>query len=154
MHHLISIVICLTLAGCGLDETTHRSDKPLSPAVACKNTPVSSFPFPLSTTDVYYYYHAGGLQEFEFFVRFTVDPKDLEKAVSDLPSDHDKTTQQHHFYTTAPIAGSPRLPEDKDLLWWSPDSVTNGFYYTTTNSQPFEIWADITHHTIYLCETD
>lgn len=97
------------------------------------------------------------MQEREYLVRFTVDPKDLDRAVSDLLLDYDKMTHEHHSYTYAPIADSPRLPEFsefKPMPWWSPNAVTNGFYRASTNGQPFAVWADVTHHTIYLCETD
>ena len=157
MRHVLLIVCCLALAGCGLDESTSRSDKPLTLKAARKIDCLSSLPFPPSTTDVYYFFHAGGLQECEFLVRFTVDPRDLEKAVGDLLLDNDRMTREHHFYTYVAFAGSPRLPEFgeyKPMPWWSPDAVTNGIYRASTNGQPFAVWADVTHHTIYLCETD
>jgi len=157
MRHLILSIVCLALVGCGLDQTLHRSDKPLSLAAASKDDWVSFLPFPASTSGVYYLWHSGGMQEYDLLVRFTIDPKDLDRTVSDLLLHHDKETREHHFYTSASIADSPRLPalrEFEPMPWWSPDSVTNGFYHASTNGQPFAVWADVTHHTIYLWESD
>jgi hypothetical protein len=101
------------------------------------------------------------MQAFEFFVRFTVDPKDLEKAVNDVLSDHDKTTRAQHSYTSLSIANAPPSPDEPFLLpmpWWNPRSITNGYYCGSTklpkNGSPFDVWVDTDRHTIYLCETD
>jgi hypothetical protein len=147
-------ILCLLLAGCGLDETLWRADKPVSRAVAANKI---SLPFPASTRDVYYVLHAGGLQELQMFVRFTVDPKDLDTAVRGLLSDQDPQAQQHHGYQSLPIAGAPHSPVFPGLLpmpWWTPDSITNGYYRGTTNGRPFYVWADISRHTVYLCTHD
>ena len=157
MRRVLFSFLLLALSGCGLDETLQRSDKALSLEEASKDATVSSLPFPPSTTDVYYVYHAGGMQEWEFFVRFTVDSNDLDKAVNDLLSNRDKTINEHHFYTFKPIADAPASPEESFLSpmpWWNPGSITNGYYRDSTNGQPCQIWADVTHHTIYLSETD
>jgi hypothetical protein len=154
MRHFVLSVLCLALTGCGWDQTTLRSDKPVSRAVASKDI---SLPFPPSTKDVYYVFHAGGMQEMQMLVRFAIDPKDLEGTVSNLLSDHDKVTQEHHFYISAPIGFAPHSPEFKDLLpmpWWKPDSITNGYYCGATNGQPFHIWVDVPQHTIYVCASD
>ena len=154
MRLLISSIVCLALAGCGLDQTTYRSDKPVSGQIASKNV---SVPFPSSAKDVYYVFHAGGMQEMQMFVRFTVDPKDVDSAVSNILSDHDTMTKEHHSYISIPAAGAPRSPVFPDLLpmtWWTPDTITNGYYQASTNGQPFYVWADVSQHTIYLCTHD
>jgi hypothetical protein len=157
-RYLIFSVFCLALAGCGLDQSTFRSDKPLSREAASKDESLSSFPFPASTTDVYYLSHAGGLQEYEFLVRFTVDQKDMDRIVSGLLLDLDKATHEHHFYSSASISDATPMPEYEEfqpIPWWSRVSLTNGFYYASTNSHPpIQVWADVTHHRIYLSETD
>jgi hypothetical protein len=145
---------CLALAGCGLDETLHRSDKPVSREVADK---AISVPFPASTKDVYYAFHAGGMQELQMFVRFTVDPKDLDSAVTGILSDHDRQAQEHHAYQSLPLAAAPHSPVFPELLpmpWWNPDAITNGYYRGSTNGRPFFVWADVSQHTVYLCTHD
>jgi len=158
MRWFVSICLCLALAGCGLDETTHRSDKPLSLEAAKKDIWISPTPFPTSAKDIYYFFHAGGLQEYENVVRFTVDSKDLNGSVSNLCADHDKATKENHIYTSTSIADAPRQPSNFSEFqlapWWNPNSITNGYYCGSTNGQPFDIWVDVSKHTIYLSETD
>jgi hypothetical protein len=91
----------------------------------------------------------------EMLVRFTVDPKDLDRTVSDLLSDNEKL--YGGSYVSASIADGPRPPEFKEFLpmpWWNPGSITNGYYRGTKNGRPVDIWVDVAQHTIYLCETD
>jgi len=154
MRYLILSFLCLTLAGCGLDETLYRADKPVSREVASKNI---SVPFPSSATDIYYVFHAGGMQELEMFVRFTVAPKDLDSAIGDILSDHDKMMRGHYSYPSLSIATAPSSPMFPELLpmpWWNPNSITNGYYRGSTNGQPFYLWVDVGQHMIYLCEHD
>jgi hypothetical protein len=154
MRYLFLSILCLALAGCGLDETNHRSDRPVSRELASKDI---SVPFPSSTTDVYYVFHAGGMQEWMLFVRFTVDPKDLDSAVDGILSDQNKVMKTHDSYPSLSIAAAgrgPVFPELSPMPWWSPDSITNGYYRGSTNAPPLYLWVDISKHTIYLCETD
>jgi hypothetical protein len=70
---------CIGLAGCHpFVETLHSSATPLTLEAARRDPWISSLPFPDSATDFHYVDHVGGMQEFDFFVRFTVDPKDLK----------------------------------------------------------------------------
>ena len=153
MRLFILSSFCLALAGCGLDQTTYRADKPVSAAAASKRIAV---PFPSSAKDVYYLFHAGGMQEMEMFVRFTVDPKDLDTAVTDILADHDKITREHHSYLSLPAPDAPRshFAGVTPMPWWTPDAITNGYYRASTNGQPFYVWADLSQHTVYLCTHD
>jgi hypothetical protein len=154
----IVLIICLSFVGCGLDETTHRSDKPLTLDAARADKWISSTPFPSSAKDIYYFYHSGGMQEYENVIRFTVDSNDLNSTVSNLCADYDKTTKEHHNYISTSIASAPRHPlnfsEFGISSWWNPNSITNGNYYGSTNGQPFDIWVNVSSHTIYLSKTD
>jgi hypothetical protein len=145
---------CMALAGCGWDQTTLRSDKPVSRAKATNDIAI---PFPPSARDVYYFFHAGGMQEFEMLVRFTVDSNELDSAVNDILSDHGKGYPEQIGHSSLPIASAPDSSAPADLLpmpWWNPKSITNGFYRACTNGQPFEIWADLSTHTVYLRASD
>jgi len=154
MRYFVISFFCLALTGCGLDETNHRSDKPVSREVASKDI---SVPFPASTTDVYYVFHAGGMQEWMMFVRFTVDPKDLDSAVDGILSDQNKVMKTHDSFPVLPNAAAQSAPVFAELLpmpWWRPGSITNGYYRGSTNAPPLYLWVDVSKHTIYLCETD
>jgi hypothetical protein len=159
----------MALAGCGLlvvissgmaflggcDETLHRSDEPVSREVASKAIGMS---FPPSAKDVYYLFHAGGMQEMEEFVRFTVDPKALDKTVSDLLAEHDKSYKEHNSYPQKAVTDTQFSPDAKFLPvdWWiDPFSITNGYFRgSSPDGRSIYIWADVANHTIYYCETD
>jgi len=145
---------CLALAGCGWDQTTLRSDKPVSRAKATNDI---AMPFPPSAREIYYFFHAGGLQEYQLFVRFTVESNELDRAVNDILADHDKGNQQQLGYSSLSIAEAPDSPAPADLQpmpWWNPKSITNGFYRAATNGQPFEIRVDLSTHIIYVSASD
>ena len=152
-------ILCLTLAGCGLDESLSRSDKPTSREAASKDI---SVPFPASAKDIYYVVHSGGMQEFQLFVRFTVDPQDMEKAVDDIFSDYDRKDQRHTIYPSVTIDEGPRGSEFSGMvrnlspmMWWNTDSITNGHYRGPTNELGYiHVWTDESQHTIFLCVHD
>jgi hypothetical protein len=158
MRYLV-LVGLLFLVGCGLDESLFRSDTPTSPEKARKDV---SFPFPSSAKDVYYVVHSGGMQEFELYIRFTVDPKELDKVVNDIFADYDNKMRAHNSYKTVPVEQAPRMEQDGFLAsklapgpWWNTDSITNGYYRSPTNKfLNVGIWVDISQHTIFFRDTD
>lgn len=116
-----------------------------------------SIPLPLSAKDIYYVFHAGGLQELDEYVRFTVDPNDLDGAVRDILSEHDKTFAETNSYPTLSIAAAPSSavpPHLSPIPWWSPNSITNGYYRGSMAGRPIYIWVDVSHHMVFVCETD
>ena len=156
MGRIFLSLFCIGLAGCHPFETLHRADTPLSLEAARRDPWISSLPLPDPATDFYYVDHVG-MQAFEFFVRFTVEPKDLENTVSNILSDHDKAIGSKNSYTSFPIANAPPSPEAPLLLhtsWWNPHSITNGYYRGSTTPRPLYMWVDTDRNTIYLCETD
>ena len=151
---IIGLLVFWVATFFGFDESLDRSDKPLTRAEAIKRI---SVPLPASARDVYFVSHSGGLQEFQFFTRFTVDPKDLDTAVSDLIADRDKQTHGHLTYTQLALSKAPPYPVYGALLpmpWWNIGSFTNGYYRSATEGQAFDIWVDADQHTIYLCTHD
>jgi hypothetical protein len=149
MKGFIFYFFCLLTAGCGLDETTYRADKPVSREAASKEIDI---PFPISATNVYYVFHAGGLQEYQLYVRFSVAPEDESNAVDRILT-HAGTNDS---YPSVPIANrmSPAYPDLSPMSWWKVDSITNGYCRSGTIGQPFYIWADLSQHTIYVHASD
>jgi hypothetical protein len=152
-------LFCLALGGCEWDESLSHSDTPLSREAASKRV---SIPFPASTSDVYYVIHSGGMQEFQLFVRFSAAPQEMQKAVADIFSDYGKKSQAQCVYTSVPVANGMRWSQISGtatallpMPWWDTDSITNGFYASSTNkSDNIHVWGDVAHHKIYLCITD
>ena len=150
MKELFICFLCLAAAGCGLDESTTRSDKPVSREAAAKGL---DFPFSTSATNIYYLVHSGGLQEFQMFVCFTVKAGDESNAVDEILADHDKRMGEYDSYPTVPIA-NVMSPPVTQMPWWTVNSITNGYSRGSTNGQPFYIWADLNQHTIYVHASD
>jgi hypothetical protein len=55
MKRFIMCFLCLATAGCRLDQTTSRADKPVSREAASKDIDI---PFLISATNFYYVVHA------------------------------------------------------------------------------------------------
>ena len=156
MWRLAVIFAGLILVGCDWDQVTHRADKPLSLAEARKEVWVSDLPFPSSATNVYYLFHAGGMQEHQWLVRFTVDDKDLSHTVDEFLAGLDKTRHTHDAFKSAAIPGAPASPDFNQFApmpWWNPGAIDKGFYRGTT-AEPLYLWVDVEKSTIYFCETD
>jgi len=150
MKGFLLIFLCLAFAGCGLDESTSRSDKPLSRDAAMKQ--IDGF-FPKSATNIYYYVHSGGMQEFQSFVRFAVDAGEESNAVNEIIADHTKSRGEYDSFPVVPIANMMNWSESQ-MPWWAVNSITNGYSRGSTNGQPFYIWADLSQHTIYVHASD
>jgi hypothetical protein len=117
-----------------------------------------SLPLPQSARDIYYLEHSSGMQEYELFVRFSVDPSELDKAVNDILVDHDRTMQRKpSSYPKISIAAAPQTPEFRRFLpmtWWAPNAITNGYYRGENGATVFHVWTDTDHDTIFVCATD
>src|SRR6185312_342222 len=132
-------LVCLATAGCGVDQSTSRSDKPVSREAAAK---AISLPFPVSATNIYYAVHSGGMQEFQMFVRFTVSRLDESNAISGILADHSEKMLEQDSYPAVSFAEVPNLAygDLAPMPWWKPSSITNGYCRRGTNGQPFYIW--------------
>ena len=122
-------------------ETLHRSDNPLSRAEASKYVSLS---LPASARDIYFVYHADGLQEFEEFVRFTVDPDELVSTVDALLAGRSSSPSVYD-----PEAEAPFQP----MTWWTPNSIVHG-EHRTGDHQPIYIWTDTDNHTVFVYRSD
>jgi len=159
MRFLILIILCLALAGCGLDESLSRSDRPTSRDAASK---VVSVPFPPSAKEIYYVVHSVGMQEFQLFVRFTVEPNEMDKALEKILADYNARSQHTNVYKSVPVAAGKRWSQIKGMAvallpiaWWDTDSIPNGYYYGPTNDfGNIHVWTDVARNQIYLCIHD
>ena len=114
-------------------------------------------PFPSSARDIYYVTFAGGLQILEEYVRFSVDPKDLDSAVSNILSDYDTAYHWHNSNPSLPITNAPVWHISKNLMpipWWSPNSITNGYYRGNMTGWSIGVWVDVGQHLIYVSKSD
>ena len=84
------------------------------------------------------------MQEFEEFVRFTVDPGEEDAAVTALLAGRKPSTLTY-------------APGDEDrfrpMPWWTVPSILHGQHHGT-DSPPIYIWTDTDNHTIFVYTSD
>lgn len=152
--------ICLIIAslflvsGCS-DETTLRSDKPLTTVAASKE--LLDFPFPASAHSIYYLMYAGGMQDLELYVRFDVAPQDLDSSVETLVTWNNKQMSRTLAYPRAPLSSvTVPIPRKSFLpmLWWDAATITTGYYRGHDDGYALRIFADQSRSRIYVYQND
>jgi hypothetical protein len=137
---LLALPLAVLLAGCGLDETKSRSDKPISPEKAS----IIGFPFPRTAKEVYYSYFVGGMQCCEVFVRFAVAPGQLEFAFQEISSGLEPEKCQYTI-TTA---------DKNDKPWFTPSPSSRPYAFKEKNGLHLFLWVDAEKQLIFAYESD
>lgn len=153
LFNLAATVVCL-IVSCS-DEAPFRSDKPLTRVTALKELP--DFPLSGSAHSIYYLMFAGGLQDLEQYVRFDVDPDELDSSVDALVAWNNKVMSRSLSYpreslSTADVPG-PRK-EFLPMLWWDPSAITAGYYRGHIDGYALRILVDQTHSRVYVYQND
>ncbi len=144
----------LLISGCS-NETTFRSDKPLTQAEATKAR--LDYPFPPSARSIYYLMYAGGMQDLEAYLRFDVDPEELDSAVDALVSWNNTRMKRSLTYPRKPLSSAITSAPRKDFLpmpWWDPVTITSGYYRGHIDSYALRIFVDHTHSRVYVYQND
>ena len=135
-------------------DSVDRSDVPSSsPAASGLIDPV----LPNSAIDIYYLDYAGGLQDMERFVRFTVPLPELDSAIDVLIAANNHQFGRSLHYAKTPLSAAPSLAPRAEFLpmvWWTPSSILAGYYRGHSASYALQIWANSTTGTIYLYQND
>jgi hypothetical protein len=137
------------------DEATFRSDKPLTKADAAKEH--VDYPFTPSARSIYYLVYAGGLQDLESYVRFDVDPVELEAAVEGLITWNNTETKRSLPYPRVAISAAELPTPLKSFLpmpWWDPSAITTGYHRGHHDGHALRIFVDETHSRIYVYQND
>ena len=156
MKKLINIGAALFLAclsSCS-DESTARSDTPVSRAAASKHLDI---PLPPSAHSIYYLDFAGGLQDLERYIRFDVAPEELDSAVDALVAANNKMMGRALTYPRAAISTADLPSPRKEFLpmtWWDPSVVTTGYYRGHSDGYALRILVDQGHSRIYIHQND
>ena len=150
----ITFAIIILIAGCS-DESISRSDKPLTLSAAKKE--LLDYPLPASAHSIYYLSFVGGMQYLEDYVRFDVDPQDLESSVDALVTWNNKQYKRSLAYprttlstATLPSPGKSCLP----MPWWDPATITTGYYRGHNNGYALRIFVDQSRSRIYVYQSD
>ena len=147
-------VLAIFTSSCS-DEATFRSDKPLTSATAAKE--LVDFPFPPSASSVYYLLCAGGMQDLEEYVRFDVDPEELDAAVDALVTWNNTQMKRSLPYPRVAIAAADFPLPQKSFLpmpWWDPSAITAGYYRGHIDGYALKIFVDQTRSRVYVYQND
>ncbi len=155
-HLLISVLAAIaSLTSSCSDEATFRSDKPLTKAAAAKEH--VEYPFPPSATSIYYLLYAGGLQDLEAYVRFDVDPDEMDAAVDALVTWNNAELKRSLPYPRVAISAAEFPTPLKSFLpmpWWDPSVITTGYYRGHIDGYALRIFVDETHSRVYVYQND
>jgi hypothetical protein len=97
MNMLVLLLAVGTLVGCSRSqevrsqEALSRADSPIFVSEASRNI---DLPLPRSATNIYYLDYAGGLQDLERFIRFTVPPPEVDGVVDQLVAANNRQFQR------------------------------------------------------------
>jgi len=145
------------LASCSLEDTK-RSDKPLTRKEAEKELHRK---LPASATNVYYLFHAGGLQDMESYLRFNVDSAEADQAIDEMIAENNLTRKRSHPYLRSslppPLPAKPHVDSFnrfKPIAWWQPQSIHNGYIREAQESFALHIWYDADKAIVYVYQND
>jgi len=148
------IATVLIFSGCS-DEAIFRSDKPLTRVAAAKE--LIGFPFPASTRSVYYLMYSGGLQDMEQYIRFDVNPKELDRSVDALVAWNNKEMKRSLPYPRASLSSATAPTPEKSFLpmpWWDPSTITTGYFRGHVDGYALRIFVDQARSRIYVYQND
>lgn len=137
------------------DETTFRSDKPLTKAEATKRH--LDYPFPPSAHSIYYLIYSGGTQDLETYVRFNVDPEELDSAVDALVTWNNAQMKTSLIYPRVAVGAADFPTPMKSFLpmpWWDIAAIKTGYYRGHNESHALRIFVDQSHSRIYIYQND
>lgn len=145
--------ICLIfMAGCS---ATDRTDVPVSLEKAKSIVPI---PLPISATNIFYYTHADGMQEWEFLLRFDCAADDLDSWVESTIKSNNATYGASYPYDRVPIGSTAKaaIPSGDvpGFPWWTTSSIATGYYRGEIESHAVRIWVDTDRQRVYLNQTD
>lgn len=148
------LAIGLLVSGCS-DETVLRSDKPLTRAAATEE--LIGFPFPASAHSIHYLMLGGGWQDLEAYVRFDVDPQDLDSTVDALVAWNNQQMTRTLTYPRAPLSAADLPTPRREFLpmpWWDPETIATGYSKGHDDSYALRIFADQARSRIYVYQND
>ena len=111
---------------------------------------------PSDATHVYAYERTGGGWFLLRHCRFAVAPDKVDAAVGDIVSkDKKRLGTAVTFKRTDLTAAKRLLPTiENDMPWWTPETITQGFYEGADDVYAAHIWADKASGQIYVYHSD
>ena len=134
------VLIALTLGAC---QSTSRTDSAITRSeFAGKGL---GFTLPTSAHEIFYLFHTGGRNDTVFYLRFDIDPKNLDSAVHDLLAANDRNYDRKAGFVRLPLRDAHLIHPRESLqpvTWWQPASVQRGYYVGGATSDNVRIVVD------------
>lgn len=147
---LVLAVLCL--GGCN---STTRTDSPIDRSeFASKGL---GFTLPASAHEIHYLYHSAGRGDIVFYLRFDVDPTELDAAVTNLLAANDDDYDRGKGHARMPLSSSSMIsPREafQPVSWWNPSQVTRGYHVGKEASENIRIVVDQDHSRIYYFQNE
>jgi len=143
----IGVLFALSLGGC---QSTTRADSPIDRSeFAGKGL---GFALPSSAHEIYYLFHTAGRSDTVFYLRFDLDPAQIDAAISDLLAANDNRYNRKQGFLRLPLSSASIVHPRKALQpvsWWQPAEATNGYYIGEQTSDNVRIIVDQDQSRIY-----
>lgn len=110
---------------------------------------------PADATHVYAYDRTGG-GYFQRHCHFTVAPARVEAAVEEIAAKEKKRLKKEVVFKRTDLKAAEReLPGiTNDVPWWTPETITEGFYEGAEDPYAAHIWADKASGEIFVYHSD
>ncbi len=152
-YTIIALSVIAGAIGCS-SESIVRSDVPLARELAVKKIDI---PLPPSANSIYYFVYGGGLQDLEKYIRFDLDPAEMEQALIALIQSNNKMMGRKLEYVREPI-GSVSIPQPRPeflpMSWWDPQKIERGSYRGHVDGHALRILVDEGRSRIYIYQND
>jgi hypothetical protein len=114
-----------------------------------RNEATNAIDYPLvdSATNISYYWDVGGFQVSDFYMRVAVASRDITNQVNLAMAGNNPTNNRVLPYARTRIDSSEPIPGpsfhwwNKQIYWWTPDKITNGYFIRENTGARF-IWVD------------
>jgi hypothetical protein len=128
-----------------------------------RNEATNAIDYPLVdfATNISYYWDVGGFQVSDFYMRVTVAARDITNQVNLAMAGNNPTNNRVLSYARTRIDSPEPIPRpslhwwNKQIYWWTPDKITNGYYIDAEkNDGAYFIWVDENTGTLFIHATD
>jgi len=153
MRLMLLTVASFLLLGCS-DQSLRRSDTPIASATELANF----YPtLPASATDIYYLDYAGGMQDLERYVRFTVPASEVDSVVDKLIAENNWDIKRELSYPRQALSATQDVRPRAEFLpmpWWATSAIASGYHRGEQEAYALRIWADTATGTIFVYQND
>lgn len=113
---------------------------------------------PLNATNIYYLFHAEGLQTLMFYLRYNVPPDSLDQSIAEMIAHNEKRYLRAFKISTVPISAAQHCNPEHQFMpvpWWDTRGIKSGDYRNDTEAVGvLQIWVDRAYGTVFVHMTD